>query len=113
MMAEQESELPTASKFTVRPLTRAKGEGSSPSTDSGKQDGTSAPQPQSGMVERRSRLRELTDELHALEARLRLGGGAERIERQHKQGKLTARERVDLLLDKDSYRQEIGLLVAY
>src|SRR5881409_1947047 len=60
-----------------------------------------------------SRLRELTTELRELEARLRLGGGAEKIEKQHKQGKLTARERIDLLLDKDSFRQEIGLLVAY
>ena len=59
------------------------------------------------------RLRELTDELRELEARLRLGGGPEKIERQHSQGKLTARERIDLLLDKDSYSQEIGLLVAY
>lgn len=60
-----------------------------------------------------SRLRELVAELHELEAKLSLGGGPERIEKQHKQGKLTARERVDLLLDKDSFRQEIGLLVAY
>src|SRR6266705_3322316 len=59
------------------------------------------------------RLRELTADLKRLEARLRLGGGAEKIERQHKQGKLTARERIELLLDKDSFRQEIGLLVAY
>ncbi|HAF13328.1 MAG TPA: propionyl-CoA carboxylase [Blastocatellia bacterium] len=59
------------------------------------------------------RLRELTDELLQLEEKLRLGGGPEKIEKQHKQGKLTARERVDLLLDKDAYAQEIGLLVAY
>src|SRR6266850_6478249 len=59
------------------------------------------------------RLRELTAELQELEARLRLGGGVDKIDRQHKQGKLTARERIDLLLDKDSYSQEIGLLVAY
>ncbi len=59
------------------------------------------------------RLRELTAELQELEARLRLGGGPDKIERQHAQGKLTARERIDLLLDKDSYTQEIGLLVAY
>jgi propionyl-CoA carboxylase beta chain len=32
-----------------------------------------------------------------------LGGGKERIEAQHKKGKLTARERIDLLLDKDSF----------
>ncbi|MGH9968428.1 MAG: acyl-CoA carboxylase subunit beta [Pyrinomonadaceae bacterium] len=59
------------------------------------------------------RLKELTAELKELEAKLRLGGGPDKIERQHKQGKLTARERVDLLLDKDSFAQEIGLLVAY
>jgi 3-methylcrotonyl-CoA carboxylase beta subunit len=59
------------------------------------------------------RLRELTAELTALEARLRLGGGPDKIKRQHQQGKLTARERVELLLDKGSYSQEIGLLVAY
>ena len=59
------------------------------------------------------RLRELTDELHDLEARIRLGGGPDKITRQHEQGKLTARERIALLVDKDSYAQEIGLLVAY
>jgi len=59
------------------------------------------------------RLRELTAELQELEARLRLGGGPDKIEKQHTQRKLTARERIELLLDKDSYRQEIGLLVAY
>src|SRR6266850_3842614 len=62
---------------------------------------------------KRSRLRELTAGLRALEAKLRLGGGPDKIERQHKQGKLTARERIDLLLDKETYAQEIGLLVAY
>src|SRR5687768_4212249 len=60
-----------------------------------------------------SRLRELTNELQQLEARLRLGDGPDKIDRQHQQGKLTARERIDLLLDKDSYAQEIGLLVSY
>ena len=61
----------------------------------------------------RSRLRNLTDEYLALEAKLKLGGGPAKIEKIHKQGKLTARERVHLLLDKDTYSQEIGLLVAY
>ena len=60
-----------------------------------------------------ARLRELTEQLNQLEARLRLGGGPDKIDRQHQQGKLTARERLELLLDKDSYTQEIGLLVAY
>ena len=37
-----------------------------------------------------------------------MGGGKSRIEKQHEQGKLTARERIDYLLDKDSPRIEIG-----
>ncbi len=60
-----------------------------------------------------SRLRELSKELRALEARLREGGGTERIARQHKQKKLTARERVELLCDTGSRFLEVGLLVAY
>src|SRR4026209_2609657 len=64
-------------------------------------------------TKQRSRLRELTDQLLQLETRLRSGGGPDKIDRQHQQGKLTARERIELLLDKDSYAQEIGLLVAY
>lgn len=62
---------------------------------------------------KKSRLLELTDEYLRLEKKLRLGGGAEKIEKIHKQGKLTARERVDLLFDAETYNQEIGLLVAY
>ena len=60
-----------------------------------------------------SRLRILTDEYLRLEEKLKQGGGPEKIEKIHKQGKLTARERIDLLIDKDTYSQEIGLLVAY
>jgi acetyl-CoA carboxylase carboxyltransferase component len=61
----------------------------------------------------RTRLRKLTDDLQRLESKLRRGGGPDKVERQHKQGKLTARERISLLLDSDAYMQEIGLLVAY
>jgi 3-methylcrotonyl-CoA carboxylase beta subunit len=60
-----------------------------------------------------SRLKTLSDEYQKLRARLEQGGGAERIKRQHDQGKLTARERVTALLDKDGPWVEIGLLVAY
>lgn len=41
-----------------------------------------------------------------------LGGGEKRIEGQHKKGKLTARERLQLLLDEGSF-EEIGMLVAH
>lgn len=60
-----------------------------------------------------NRLRVLTDEYLHLAEKLREGGGPEKVEKIHKQGKLTARERIGLLFDEDSYSQEIGLLVAY
>ena len=60
-----------------------------------------------------SRLRELSDEVRALEARLREAGGAKRLEKLHQQGKLSARERVELLRDMGSSMLEIGMLVAY
>ncbi len=63
--------------------------------------------------EKKSRLLELSEEFERLERKLKLGGGVEKIEKIHKQGKLTARERIDLLLDKNEYQLEIGLLVAY
>src|SRR5258706_5140879 len=43
--------------------------------------------------------------LQAMRERSLQGGGTERIERQHKVGKLTARERLDLLLDPGSFRE--------
>jgi propionyl-CoA carboxylase beta chain len=46
---------------------------------------------------------ELLDELHKRQAEAELGGGPERIAQQHKKGKLTARERLDLLLDEGSF----------
>jgi methylmalonyl-CoA carboxyltransferase large subunit len=51
-------------------------------------------------------------ELERVKSRLRTGGGAERIEKQHSSGKLTARERLDLLADPDTF-QEAGLFVAH
>lgn len=43
--------------------------------------------------------------LNDLKAQSRLGGGQERIDAQHKKGRLTARERLDLLLDRGSFRE--------
>jgi len=60
-----------------------------------------------------TRLRELSAELRALEDRLRQGGGADKIDKQHAQGKLTARERVRGLCDVASRFIEVGLLLAY
>ncbi|HZI17213.1 MAG TPA: acyl-CoA carboxylase subunit beta [Pyrinomonadaceae bacterium] len=44
-------------------------------------------------------------ELAERSQRARLGGGAERVERQHKSGKWTARERIDFLLDEGSFEE--------
>ena len=60
-----------------------------------------------------SRLRTLTDEVRALEARIREGGGAEKAAKERARGKLVARERVARLLDPGSRFLELGLLVAH
>ncbi len=43
--------------------------------------------------------------LHKVKTEASLGGGLDRIEAQHKRGRLTARERIDLLLDKGTFRE--------
>lgn len=60
-----------------------------------------------------SRLRALSAEVGALRTQLKMGGGEARIQRQHAQGKLTARERVERLLDDDGVWFEVGLFVAH
>ena len=59
------------------------------------------------------RMRTLVEGLRALEGRIQAGGGPAKIEKQHKAGKWTARERIARLLDADSPFFEVGLLVAY
>jgi len=49
---------------------------------------------------------------HRLE-KIRLGGGQKKIDKQHKQGKLLARERIDYLIDDDSQFMEIGAIAGY
>ncbi len=46
-------------------------------------------------------------------AKIYLGGGKKRIEKLHEKGKLTARERIDLLMDKNKEQIEIGALAGY
>src|SRR5213078_523546 len=59
-----------------------------------------------------SRLKTLTAEYRELKVRLEQGGGPDKVRRQHEQGKLTARERIEALLDQGAVWFEIGLLVA-
>src|ERR1700729_2550256 len=58
-------------------------------------------------------MRHLVEQLEKLAERLRAGGGAARVEKQHRAGKMTARERIAALLDPGAPFLEIGLLIAY
>ena len=52
-------------------------------------------------------MKHVIDELEKRRENARLGGGQVRIDAQHKRGKLTARERIELLMDDGSF-EEIG-----
>jgi 3-methylcrotonyl-CoA carboxylase beta subunit len=54
-------------------------------------------------------LKQLISQLKAKVSRVKLGGGEKKIEEQHQKGKLTARERIEYLTDKNSTFLEIGL----
>jgi acetyl-CoA carboxylase carboxyltransferase component len=56
----------------------------------------------------RPALRELVDDLHERREKARLGGGEEKIARQHEREKLTARERLALLIDEGTF-VELGI----
>ena len=58
-------------------------------------------------------MRTLVSSLQDLEEQLRQGGGEKKIAKQHKDGKLTARERIAALIDPGSLFLEVGLLIAY
>ena len=58
-------------------------------------------------------MKQMVESLQELEEKLRSGGGSSKIEKQHRDGKLTARERIRHLLDPGSMFLEIGLLIAH
>src|SRR5471030_1536545 len=57
-------------------------------------------------------MKDILDRLEQRRGEARLGGGEARIEAQHKRGKLTARERIELLLDKGSF-EELDMFVQH
>src|SRR5260370_12571836 len=57
-------------------------------------------------------MKDIVDKLVARRAGARLGGGQARIDAQHKRGKLTARERMELLMDRDSF-EELDMFVEH
>jgi len=60
-----------------------------------------------------SQWKKLTTEIKNQREQIYLGGGLQNIERQHKKNRLTARERVDLLIDEKSTFHEVGIFVAF
>jgi len=58
-------------------------------------------------------LRDAAGAMLGIEAQIKLGGGAKAIDRQHEKGRLTARERVEKLIDPGTYFQELGLWCAW
>ena len=50
-------------------------------------------------------MQDIVRQLEQKRERARLGGGQQRIDTQHSKGKLTARERIDLLLDEGSFEE--------
>src|SRR5436309_14758146 len=67
----------------------------------------------SSLTARAETLRDRCDKIRAEEEQLREGGGKAGQERQHKLGRLVARERIARLLDRDAKFLEIGLWAAY
>src|SRR5436305_89251 len=59
-----------------------------------------------------SKIDEKIEQLRNKRTELELGGGQKRIDKQHKQGKLTGRERINQLADEGSF-QEIGLFARH
>jgi propionyl-CoA carboxylase beta chain len=57
-------------------------------------------------------MKDILEELETRRGAARLGGGEKRIESQHAKGKLTARERIELLLDEGSF-EEYDMFVAH
>lgn len=55
----------------------------------------------------------LLRKINAAGDKIKLGGGKKAIEKLHEKKKLHCRERIDLLIDKDSFFMEIGLFTAY
>ena len=58
-------------------------------------------------------MKQQVEQLQELEDRLRLGGGSAKSDKQHRDGKLTARERIAKLIDHGSMFVEVGLLIAW
>ena len=57
-------------------------------------------------------MKDILEELELRRKKAKLGGGKKRVDAQHEKGKLTARERLEILLDQDSF-EEFDTFVAH
>jgi acetyl-CoA carboxylase carboxyltransferase component len=74
---------------------------------------TSQAQRDESFAARQERLTQLVEELRERTAQVAAGGGEKALERHRDRGKLTARERIDRLLDPDSAFLELNTLAAW
>src|SRR5205823_14359474 len=70
-------------------------------------------EPDEAHEERRARMEELVAELRERTAQVARGGGEKALEKHRSRGKLTARERIDRLLDPDTAFLELSALAAW
>src|SRR5262245_53773087 len=77
-------------------------------TDETKHSGEAAEAPEVVEGGEETGMKALTEDVHSRRAKAKLGGGEEKIALQHERGKLTARERIDLLCDPGTF-VELGI----
>jgi 3-methylcrotonyl-CoA carboxylase beta subunit len=75
--------------------------------------GTDAPLNDATYQERAARYEALVETMEERAAEVRKGGGEGRIDREHERGKLTARERIEYLVDEPEAFSELGLFAGY
>ncbi len=75
--------------------------------------GTDAPVNDATYQERAARYEALVETMEERAAEVRKGGGEGRIDREHERGKLTARERIEYLVDELEAFSELGLFAGY
>ena len=75
--------------------------------------GSDAPTDRASFQERAAHYESLVDTMEGRAAAVKAGGGEKKIQKQHDRGKLTARERIDYLLDDPAQFRELGLFAGY
>ncbi|PSQ79087.1 MAG: methylcrotonoyl-CoA carboxylase, partial [Bacteroidetes bacterium QH_6_63_17] len=75
--------------------------------------GSDAPAENASFQEQAAHHEALVDTMEERAAKIEKGGGEEKIQTQHDRGKLTARERIDYLLDDPDAFRELGLFAGY